>query len=184
MAVQERLYTADDLFDMPDDGKIYELHNGVLVEVAGSALKHTGLGVWIAHLLLVFKDEHDLGGIVTGADGTFVFNRYNTRIPDVGYISEERAEQQDTSRFAQGAPDLAIEIVSPSNTPQEMQQKAGEFLSFGTRLVWIVDPVARTVDVYRPGGERTIYRGDMTLDGGDVLPGLNLPLATLFKHVK
>src|SRR5258706_341009 len=104
MAVQDRLYTAQDLADMPDDGKIYELHNGVL-----------------------------------------------------------------------------IEVVSPSNSNLEMQQRAGEYLSAKARLVWIVNPVTRTVDVYRPGGTRTVFSGDDVLDGSDVLPGLGLSLREVFK---
>ncbi len=181
MAIQDRLYTAQDLADMPDDGKIYELHNGVLIEVAGSKIRQSRLAMWLGHLLLSFIQQHKLGGIVTGADGSVVLNEYNTRIPDVSYISPDRAKLQDDDGYIQGAPDLAIEVVSPSNSAPEMQQRAGEYLAAGARLVWIVNPILRTVDIYQPHGMRTVLSGEDILDGSDVLPGLTLPLREVFK---
>ncbi|HLY25827.1 MAG TPA: Uma2 family endonuclease [Aggregatilineales bacterium] len=180
MAVQDRLYTAQDLSDMPDDGKIYELHNGVLVEVAGSARKQTRLAAWLAFLITNFIMENHPGGEVSGADGTYVLSRYNTRIPDVAYISAGRLKDQKEDAFYQGAPDLAIEVVSPSNTPTEMQERAGLYLDTGSRLVWIVDAKSKTVDVYREDGKRISIRGDGVLEGYDVLPALHLPLSTVF----
>src|SRR5260370_37415358 len=161
MAVQDRLYTAQDLANMPDDGKVYELHNGVLIEVAGSKYRQTRLGMWIGYLITAHIEQNGLRGEVTGADGAAELNEYNTRIPDVAYINAERAQRQDENSYIQGAPDLAVEVKSPSNSPQEMQQRAGEYLGFGARFVWIVDPEKRTVDVYRPGGQRTVYTGAM-----------------------
>jgi Uma2 family endonuclease len=181
MAVQDRLYTAQDLLNMPDDGKFYELHNGVLVEVAGSTRKQTKLATWIAFLITNFILEQHLGGEVSGADGTYVLSRYNTRIPDVAYISEQKLLGQDEDGYYRGAPDLAVEVVSPSNSPTEMQERAGEYLDADARLVWIVDAKTKTVDVYLPGGEIISVRGDDgVLEGYDVLPGLRLPLSKVF----
>ena len=183
MVAQDRLYTARDLANMPDDGKIYELHNGVLVEVAGSKYRQTRLVIWIAHLIMSFIEQRNLGGAVTGADGAAELNEYNTRIPDVGYITAERAQKQDDDSYLQGAPDLAVEVVSPSNTDLEMQQRAGEYLSAGARLVWIVNPIKQTIDVYRPGGSRTILGIDGVLEGYDVLPGLALNVQQVFAGI-
>src|SRR5215468_10474809 len=129
MAVQDRLYTAQDLADMPDDSKIYELHNGVLIEVAGSKLLQSQIAALLIYFLVNHIRQHELGGAVTGADGAVILNRYNTRIPDVSYISAERLKKQDMNGYIQGAPDLAIEVVSPSSSDTEMQQRAGEYLS-------------------------------------------------------
>jgi Uma2 family endonuclease len=156
MAVQDRLYTAQDLENMPDDGKIYELHNGVLVEVAGSKYRQAKMTAWIGYLLLVFIKQQGLGGAVLGADGAAELNEFNTRIPDVSYISKERAQKQDENSYIKGAPDLAVEVVSPSNSAVEMQQRAGEYLLAGARLVWIVNPATLTVDVYLPHGKRIV----------------------------
>src|SRR5215470_9648908 len=108
MAIQDRLYTAKEMAEMPDDGKLYELHNGVLVEVAGSKYRQTRLAAWIIILIGNFILENILGGAVTGADGAAELNEYNTRIPDVGYITAQRARKQDEDSYLQGAPDLAV----------------------------------------------------------------------------
>src|SRR5262249_39141959 len=137
-----------------------------------------------AYLIMQFIEAQKLGGAVSGADGTFELNLYNTRIPDVAYVTAEH-DQQGEDGFYRGAPDLAIEVVSPSNTPDELQQRAGEYLSAETRLIWIVDPETRTVDVYRAGGERIVLtRPDQILDGYDILPGLQLSLERIFERVK
>jgi Uma2 family endonuclease len=181
MAVQDRLYTAQDLATMPDDGKVYELHNGVLIEVARSKYGQSQLAAWLIHLILSFVEQQGLGGETTGADGAAVLNEFNTRIPDVSYISAERVRIQDRDSYIQGAPDLAIEVVSPSNSDLEMQPRAAEYLLAGARLVWIVNPSRKTVDVYLPHGTRTVFSADDVLDGGDVLPGLALSLRKVFK---
>lgn len=176
MAVQDRLFTAKDLWDMPDNGKIYELHNGVLIEVAGSQKRQTRLAAWIVYLIMQFIEENKLGGAVSGADGTYELNLYNTRIPDVAYVTAEH-DQQGEDGFYRGAPDLAVEVVPPSNTPDEMQQRAGEYLTAGTSLIWIVYPDQRTIDVYRPGGERIVLsQPEQFLEGYEVLPGMKLSL--------
>jgi Uma2 family endonuclease len=182
MAVQTRLYTADDLANMPDHGKTYELHNGVLIEVAGSKRRQTRLAAWIIYLITKFIVENNLRGEVSGADGTYVLGRYNTRIPDVAYVTAETADNQPAEdEFYRGAPDLAVEVVSESNTPTEMQQRAGEYISAGSRIVWIVDPKNRTVDVYKPDADIQTLSGNAVVDGGDVLPGFNITVAELFQ---
>jgi Uma2 family endonuclease len=183
MTVQDRLYTAQDLADMPDDGKIYELHNGVIVEVAGSQKRQTRLAAWIIYLLMKFLEENRIGGAVSGADGTFELNRYNTRIPDVAYVMPSNDQQGDDG-FFKGAPDFAVEVLSPSNDPVEMQQRVGEYLTAGTQLIWLVDPEMRTVDVYTPGGLRETYRDDQVLDGGMILPGFKVTVSQIFERVQ
>jgi Uma2 family endonuclease len=184
MAVGDRLYTTDDLEKMPDDGKIYELHNGVLIDVPGSKYVQTVLAVWIAHLLISFLEEHNIGGQVTGADGTYVLDRYNTRIPDVAYISPESVLRQQKDAYLKGAPDLAVEVVSDSNTPAELKQRVGAYLAAGARLVWLIYPETRTIAVYEPDQNTRTLGITETLDGGDVLPGLNLPVSKIFERVK
>ena len=178
------LYTARNLWDMPDDGKIYELHDGVLIEISGAPMGQSRLAAWFAYLIIKFIEENKLGGAVSGADGTYELNLYNTRIPDVAYVTAEH-DQQGEDGFYLGAPDLAVEMVSPSNTPYELQQRAGEYLTAGTSLIWIVYPDQRTIDVYRPGGERIVLsQGDQFLEGYEVLPGLKLSLARVFERIQ
>jgi Uma2 family endonuclease len=183
MIAQSRLFTARDLANMPDDGRIYELRNGVLIEVAGSTLRQSRLAAWIIFLLTTFIEERRLGGAITGSDGTFVLSGFNTRIPDAAYITALNLANQDNEAYIRGAPDLAIEVVSPSNTPLEMQTRAVEYLSAGSQIVWIVNPEQRTVDVYLPDGQHLVAQNDATLSGYDVLPGLALSLSRLFERL-
>ena len=178
MAVQEKLYTADDLGQLRDNGKIYELHNGVLVEIPAVGERQSALAAWISTLIGNFNMQHNLGGIVMGADGTFILSPFNTRITDAAYITAGNIQNSWT--FHHGAPDLAVEIVSPSSTLLEMQKRAGEYLTAGSRLVWIVNPDEKTVDVYRPDGSRVVLRQGALLNGYDVLPGLALSVTTVF----
>src|SRR5262249_1774319 len=80
-------------------------------------------------------------------------------------------------------PDLAIEVLSPSNTAEEMQRKLHDFFNSGSRLVWYVDPRARTVSVYTSSDHFTVLHEGQDLDGGDVLPGFTLPLSKLFAEL-
>lgn len=184
MVVQPRLYTVTDLLNMADDGRIYELHDGELIEVAGSKRRQSALAIWIAYLLMQFIEEHQLGGQITGADGTCALDHYNTRIPDIAYLSELTVQRQpEDDSYILGAPDLAIEVVSESNTPAEMRQRVGAYLRAGARLVWLVYPATRTVDVYRPEEDTLMLKGEDILDGYDVLPDLKLSLNRLFERV-
>ncbi len=101
--------------------------------------------------------------------------------PDVSYTREDWLPPESArGRFLRLAPDLAVEVLSPTDTAAEIAEKVSLYLEAGTRLVWVVDPRRRTVAVHTPDRvARTLVVGD-TLDGGDVLPGFVLPLAELF----
>ena len=107
------------------------------------------------------------------------------RLPDVAYVSWSRLPggRIPTEPVFGLAPDLAVEVLSASNTPGEMRRKRREYFDAGVRLVWIVDPVARTVAVYTKPAEPSIVSANAVLDGGDVLPGFALPLADLFAEL-
>lgn len=181
MATETRLYTADEFLDMPDDGKIYELHYGVIIEVAGSKNIQTVLAMWIGFLLLTFVEAHKLGGWVSGADGTYVLDRYNTRIPDVAYLTAESVARQKRGEYLRGAPDLVVEVISESNTPAEMKQRVGAYLNAGARLIWLVYPETLSIEVYQPQQDTLFLKVGDTLDGAEILPGLKLPLQEVFR---
>ncbi|SNS29837.1 Putative restriction endonuclease [Geodermatophilus pulveris] len=96
----------------------------------------------------------------------------------LAFVRADRVPDADTSGFPALAPDLVVEVVSPSDRATQVTAEALEWLHAGVRLVWVVDPETRTVTAYRPDGVR-VLRGEDTLDGGDVLPGSGLPLAEL-----
>ncbi len=99
--------------------------------------------------------------------------------PDVVFVSRDRLSMPLPAGFLQTAPDLAVEIVSPGNTVSEVQEKVLMYMDAGTRMVWVVDPRSRTATVYRSRHDVEIVAEDEHLDGGDVLPGLRLSLASV-----
>src|SRR5579859_4883895 len=123
MAVKPGLQTIEDLLALPDDGKRYELHNGVIVEVGTSSFKHSLLGSWFIVMLTNYIKTHQISGRVTGADGTYQLDDLNTKVPDAAYISPQKvATLSDETVYCPFAPDLVVEIKSPSQSEDEMHK--------------------------------------------------------------
>lgn len=174
--------TIEEFERLPDDGWQYELVRGHLIREPPSGFDHSGLGVRISSILWTFVRERGLGEVV-GADGGFILSLEppTVRAPDVAFVREDRLDF-DRKRFAPLAPDLAVEVISPSNTLSEIQEKILDYLDAGTRMAWVVDPVTRSVTVWRSRDEIRLVGEDGELDGGDVLPGLRIPVSTLFER--
>jgi Uma2 family endonuclease len=162
------------------EGHACELVDGVLVEKA-MGLEESILAVLLSNVLSAFIYPRKLG-LVSGADGMMRLFPGLVRIPDVAFISWDRIPGRRFPRVAVGgfAPDLAVEILSRGNTPAEMARKREEYFSAGVRLVWLVDPVARTVTVFTQVKQSTVLGEGEVLDGGDVLPGFALALRDYF----
>lgn len=174
----------DLLLTLPDDSYVYEVVDGVLVRMAGSGAEATTIGLRLAARLLAYVEEHRLGR-VTGADGVYKFSNAETGlIPDAGfYAAERRALVTDRSKPIPFAPDLAVEVASPSQRANEMAAKAGLYLSGGTRLVWVIWPQSQHIDVWRVGKPDSPSRAlaaDDSFDGEDVVPGFTYAVAALF----
>jgi len=125
-------------------------------------------------------------GLVTAPDGTVRLWAGRVRIPDVAFFSWDRlpGRQRPQAPIPTLAPDLAVEVLSRGNTPGEMRRKREDYFTAGVRLVWEVDPAARTVQVYTaPEAAAAVLTEGDTLDGGGVLIGFRLPLATLFAEL-
>jgi len=177
--------TVAGLLDYPDkDGDRYEVVEGVLVRMAGSKPRALLVADRLYRRLGDYVEDHGLGW-TTGADGVYDFDRSgqpNTGLlPDIGFIRAELVPQIDLDHVLTIAPDLAIEIASENQYRPAMGAKARRYLAAGTRLVWIVYPRWRQVDVWRPDQTEpaTLRDGD-TLDGLDVVPGFTYPVAKLF----
>ena len=162
------------------EGVLCELIDGVLVEKS-MGYKESGLAIWIARLLGTFVEKHNLG-LVTGADGTMQLMAGLVRIPDVAFVSWDRipGDGWPEEPIPDLVPNLAVEVLSRSNTPGEMRLKREDYFSTGVELVWEVDVEARTVTVWTSETESTKLKGKATLDGGDVLPGFSCKVAELF----
>ena len=181
MDVHEKLYTADDLLNMPqDDGKRYELIKGVLIVMSPANETHGEVAMEFGRLIANHVRAHKLGRVYTAETGFELFRDPDTVLaPDVAFVSKARLKPR-TDKFAALAPDLAVEVVSPSNTKQEMHEKIALYFQAGTRQVWIVYPKSRAIYVYRAEDDVTILKRDGTLDGGDVLPGFSVKVADIF----
>ena len=182
--------TANDLLDLPDDGYTYELVEGRLVRMPGSGLEATVIAGNLLVLLHMFVKARKLG-IVSGADGEFNFTQpgetqETALVPDVAFVRADRVPPRDSVEYKKAprlAPDLVAEVASPNQYHPEMAAKARLYLERGVRLVWIVWPGDRQVDIWRPGSDQAgavLGVGD-TLDGLDVLPGFTCPVADLFE---
>jgi Uma2 family endonuclease len=176
--------TVQDVLNLADHESILcELVDGVLVEKV-MAYTESGLAGFLLMLLNAFVIPRNLG-IVTGADGTVELMPDLVRIPDAAFTNWDRlpGRRYPSARIPQLAPNLAVEILSASNTPREMARKRQDYFSAGVELVWEIDPEKRTVMVYTsPTLCTTLAVGD-TLDGGKVLSGFSLPVQQLFAEL-
>ncbi len=160
--------------------RLCELVDGVLVEKT-VGLQESSLAALILRMIGNFIEASGLG-IVLGADGMAKLAPGLIRIPDVSFVRWERFPGRivPSAAFLEGGPDLAVEVLSPSNTAREMDRKIKDYFASGVRLVWYVDPISQTAEVFTAVGQSIHLGLADTLDGGDVLPGFTLPLARVF----
>lgn len=175
--------TAEELLLLPD-GMHGEIVHGVFVEMTAPGTLHGVVTMRLGRYLDVFADDHGLG-IVTGAETAFCLARNpdTVRCPDSTFVRAERVAAGIPRGAFEGAPDLAVEVLSPSNTRAEIDRKLAEYLRYGARQVWIVDSEARTVATHTAGGLPRFLEGDDVLDGADLLPGFAVGLPRLFPPI-
>ncbi len=165
------------------EGRLCELIDGVLVEKP-MGYAESVLASFLIQMLRNFVAPRNLGH-VSGEQGMMRLFPHLIRIPDVAFASWDRFPGRRLSGqpVPQLVPDLAVEVLSTSNTAAEMEIKVEEYFTAGVHLVWLVDPVARTVNIFdSPSLPRTLDESD-TLDGGTVLPGFTLALRDLFAEL-
>lgn len=162
------------------EGRLFELLDGTLVEKTMGWYESLLAGL-IVHYLHDYLEEHPLGKALT-ADGMLEVLPNTVRIPDACFIGWDRFGKQGLPRepIPPLVPDLAIEVLSESNTAGEMQRKLRDYFEAGVRLVWYIDPKTRSARSYTSVGEVTTVNKEGELDGGEVLPGFRLHLGTLF----
>jgi Uma2 family endonuclease len=187
MSTTTRLITADELLVMPhrdeygNDCRL-ELIRGELKVMSPSKPLHGIVCAEIAAELRDFVRKLDLG-VVVGAETGFIVERDPDTVlgVDAAFISHERLSAiEDLDKFAPFAPDMAVEVMSPSNTAREMEKKVALYFAAGARAVWVFNPKKKTVATYAAPTDVRILGEQDTLDGGDVLPGFKLELSKLF----
>lgn len=165
----------------PDERFVTELVRGRIVREPRPARLHGRIQIRLGHALDAWAEGHGTAE-VTSESGYILSERPATvRGPDVAVVVDPPPVGDEPGGWTRGAPDVAVEVLSPSDTSSGIQQKTLDYLEAGARLVWIVDPAARTVTAFRSDGSASLLRGDGILSGEDVLPGFTLTLERLFR---
>jgi Uma2 family endonuclease len=176
------LMTAEELFQLPDDDYKYELVEGELIRMPPTGAEHGDAAMNAGFLLKGYVKTHDLG-VVSAAETGFILKRNpdTVRAPDAAFIAKARVPLEGIPRtYWPLAPDLAVEVVSPNDRFDEVQEKVAEYFTAGTRLVWVVLPKTRTVLVYRSFHDVRSLGVNDELSGEDVIPGFTCRVAELF----
>lgn len=182
MTTVTRPITAEELLALPDDGKRRELVRGELRELTPAGSEHGYLALRIASRLERFVDENNLGRTYTAETGFKVATDPDTvRAPDAAFVSRERVEAAGRiAGYFPGAPDLAVEVVSPNDRHSDVVEKSLSWLASGCRMVVVADPERKVVTVYRSRKDIRIITEGEALDGADVVSGWKLPVSEIF----
>ncbi len=175
--------TADELLRLPTGmGKRYDLIRGELRTMSPAGFRHGSIVAILTRRLVAYVMDGKLGR-VAGAETGYVLERNpdTVRAPDISFVTQARLDEISLIRgFFPGAPDLAVEVVSPGDSASEVLAKTTDYLEAGARQVWVLYPDERKVAVFRSIRESHIIADGDTLDGGDLLPGFACPVAELF----
>lgn len=179
----ERLMTADELMELPDDGMLYELSRGMLVCMSPSSYGPSRIAGRVMARLFPYIEEHDLGDYGSAEGGFKLASGPDTvRAPDVWFVRKDRVPTgYNPEGFYDGPPDLAVEVLSPSDRFHQVALKVRDYLDAGTPLVWVLDPKAPITAVFRPEAPVRFVDADGALDGEDVIPGFTLPLRDVLR---
>ena len=166
---------------MPDDDSVRtELDEGELITMPPAGFDHGDVGVQITLLLGSFVKKHRLGRVLS-ADTGFRLRNDTVRAPDVAFVQTSRVETVKSKGFGKGAPDLAVEVFSPSDSVRQLMRKVKQYFAAGTHTVWIVYPERKEVQVLEAGGaDRLLGSGDM-IEAPELLPGFSVAVAEFFE---
>lgn len=165
-----------------EEGVLRDLDEGELIRITLPAPRHSVLAGKIYRLLSEFVEKHSLGAVFPSDTGYVLSRNPDTlRGPDVSFLRDERAAAVDLDRHIEGAPDLAVEVVSPSDSAQSLNKKVKQYLAAGCRTVWIVYPLTAQIEVFEADGAVRKLAADQTLEAPDLLPGFATRVSALFQ---
>jgi Uma2 family endonuclease len=174
-----KLWTIDEVAQLPEDAFRYALIKGELFRMPPPGGRHGRVTNTIGRLVGNFVAEHRLGAVYNQSG--FIFERDPDTLfgPDLSYVRIDRAPPNDVG-YPELAPDLVVEVASPSETGPSIAEKTAIYLSAGVRLIWIIDPERRTVRIHRSDGSESMLTEQDAFNGEDGLPGFKLPIAQVF----
>ncbi len=177
-----RPITADELLEMDARGERGELIRGVFCKTMPTSPGHGFIAMKLGHLLLSALEKVGAGRVMGTDSGVRIEREPDTILaPDIGYYAFDRLpHDSDVSRITDVVPDIVAEVVSPSDTSREVAGKAAMWINAGVRLVWVVWPETKMIEVYRPGQPTVTLRETDTLTGMDVLPQFSTPVGDVF----
>jgi len=180
MATLEKATTAEQLFQAAGLGRC-ELVRGELITMTPAGFDHGRVANRISVRVGSFVEQNSLGIVATAEAGFQIGHDPDTvRAPDVAFVAAARVPAAGCPAFFQGPPDLAVEILSPSDRASEVLAKVQDWLKSGCQAVWLLDPQSRTVAVHRSGREVLVLGESEALSGGDLLPGFSVAVAEIF----
>ena len=175
------LLTAAELEQMPDDDSVRtELDEGELITMLPGGEDHAGMAAEIVTILNQFVKSQGLGKVY-GSSGGFRLRDDTVRAPDISFVRKERVDSIKSRGFAKGAPDLAVEILSPSDTFRQMMRKVKQYFAAGTHTVWIVYPDRREVQILEATGMDRLLENDDPIEAPELLPGFSVPISECFE---
>ncbi len=180
MAPVRTLVTAEQLPELARDRRV-ELVRGEVVEMSPVGRKHGKIVLRLGSWMVPFIEERKLGAFGTEVGFILARNPDTVRAPDLFFLSAKWSGGPNDDGYYEGAPDLAIEVVSPDERASAMQEKVREYLVAGTLLVLQADPQTKTVTAYRPSGEARVYSGDDVVSCDPALPGFSFRVSDLFR---
>lgn len=168
--------TAEDMYNVPRDGQKYELVEGELI-VSPAGVQHEGIGAELLFFIRLYLTQHSLGRVFGSSIG-YELPSGDVLSPDVSFVNTTKLPTGSLPEgFGKFAPDLAVEIISPSDSMTTIENKVELYLKNGTQLVWVINPKLRRATVYRTDGTVSVVRADGMLSGEDVLPGFSCALS-------
>ncbi|MDQ3712605.1 MAG: Uma2 family endonuclease [Acidobacteriota bacterium] len=181
----EKLITVEEFYEITLEGFRGELVNGRLKKTMPTSILHGIIAGRIAGLLWAYILQTKLGEVLTAETGFKLFvDEKTVRVPDVSFLSNEKlALIKNFNKFYDGTPDLAVEVISPSESYDDVQEKLEDYLSAGVKMVWVIRPKNKTVTAYRTLFDFKVLREDDELSGEDVLPDFKCSLSDIFGNL-
>ena len=175
---RKTLFTADELLRLSTTGRRYELVKGELFEMPPAGARHGDVAMEIGALLRNHVRANQLGKVFAAETGFILRRNPDTvRAPDDSFVSQERLPEGDLPiGYMDLAPDLAVEVLSPTDRASEVREKVADWLRAGTRLVWVIDPATRSATAYRSLEDFQELSESETLDAREVVPGFACPV--------
>ena len=171
------LLTLEQFLRLPEDGMQHELNRGELVSMPPPSLQHARIANRIAQALADYVKGKRMGEVLVEAGYSLRGGELPiVRQPDVSFVSALRIRRADQEGWIEGAPELAVEVVSPANTAQDLEDKIEQYLTFGAKAVWVIYPKQRRVRVYRVGGDQTVLDNTSDITEPELFPGLSIPV--------